>query len=498
MGFPFDFIGEDDMTELINSANKVTLLQRTDGFGNSAPTLTLADNSMTLTAGVGTNSGGEIYSPQPLIASVGVAIGGSVIDLELVKGGSDMPRPAQGSFTVQGDIMVNASVRNGMELIHRNITQDRNPSYEYAGGGSFPAEQNVLADDTPLAGASDADITYTLTSTPAVVQIDSTMIEYEVEPKVELSGTPAVNSDSLEGVVEITGTDRNDVTIKRVARFSGTLASGDAKSVGGYFKTIESIKCSGFTTATEGGVTVDDNATKVTYEPYDLAISDYLDMELDIGNLVPFGFFSGVVNGVGFNFTRDAVVQYTLGCLFGQVNIRESLIGAATVPAIPATIEKADSEVFVGTQCEVEVDGTIIPLDSAALNMSQNYVPSPYIGKTIWPKKPRRSGYRTLNLNLTFPATVDNNWLQYFQAHADFENVIVRAKDGAEGTSGKFGGIIEWSFYNLVLSESPAISTPGQDVASQSAALMPYSDNEDAAFNIAQIQNGYERLYRYA
>ena len=493
MGFPFDFIGEDDMTELINSANKVVLLQRTDGFGNSAPTLTLAVNGTT----VGANTGGEIYSPQPLIASVGVAIGGSVIDLELVKGGSDMPRPAQGSFTVQGDIMVNASVRNGMELIHRNITQDRNPAAEYAGGGSFPGEHEVLDATTPLADTNDADITYDDTTTPAIVDIPAG-IEYEVEPKVTLKGTPAVNSDSLEGVVEITGRDRNDVTIKRVARFSGTLAADDTKSVGGYFKAIESVKCSGFTTATLGEVTVEDLATRVTYEPYDLAISDYLDMELDIGNLVPFGFFSGVVNGVGFNFTRDAVVQYTLGCLFGQVNIRQSLTGGAAVPAIPATIEKADSEVFVGTQCEVEVDGTIIPLDSAALNMSQNYVPSPYIGKTIWPKKPRRSGYRTLNLNLTFPATVDNNWLQYFQAHADFENVIVRAKDGAEGTNGKFGGIIEWHFYNLVLSESPAISTPGQDVASQSATLMPYSDNEDAAFNIVQIQNDYERLYRYA
>ena len=488
MGFPFDFIDENDMTELINSNNKVTLLQRTGGFGSDAPTLTLAANGMT----VGSNTGGEIYSPQPLIASVGVALGGSVVDLELVKGGSDMPRPAQASFTVQGDIIVNASVRNGMELIHRNITQDRNPEMEYAGGGSFPAEHEVVAAEA-LALASDADKStndFTIVAIPAG-------IEYEVEPKVELSGTPAVNSDSLEGVVTITGEDRNGVEIKRVARFSGTLASGDAKSVGGYFKTITGVESTGFTTATEGKVTVDDNATRVTYEPYDLEISDYLDMELDIGNLVPFGFFSGVVNGVGFNFTRDAVVQYTLGCLFGEVAIRESLVRAETVPAIPATIEKADSEVFVGTQCEVEVDGTVIPLDSAAMNMSQNYIPGPYIGKTIWPKKPRRSGYRTLNLNLTFPATEQNNWLQYFQAHADFENVIVRAKDGVTGTNGKFGGVIEWSFNQLVLSESPAISTPGQDVASQSATLMPYSDNEDAAFNIVQIQNGYERLHRY-
>ena len=486
MGFPFDFIGEDDMVELINSANKVTLLQRTDGFGNSAPTLTKAVNG----TAVDSNTGGEIYSPQPLIASVGVALGGSVIDLELVKGGVDMPRPAQASFTVQGDIVVNASVRNGMELIHRNITQDRNPSSEYAGSGSFPAEHTVVA-AAALGGTNDADVdSHTVVAIPAA-------IKYEVEPKVALSGTPALKTGALEGVVEITGTDRNDVTMKRVARFSGTLASGNNKKVGGYFKTITNVKSSGFTAATMGAVTVEDKATKVTYAPYDLAISDYLDMELDIGSLVPFGFFSGVANGVGFNFARDAVVQYTLGCLFGEVAIRESLVRATTVPAIPATIQTADSQVFVGTQCEVEVGGVVIPLDSAALNMNQAYVASPYIGKSIWPKKPRRSGYRSLNLNLAFPATEDNNWLQYFQAHADFENVIVRAKNGVIGTQGQFGGVIEWSFNQLVLSEAPGIGTAGQDVASQSAVLMPYSDTVDAAYQITQIQDDYERLYRY-
>ena len=489
MGFPFDFIGEEDMVELVNSANKVTLLQRTDGFGADAPTLTKAVNG----AAVGSNTGGEIYSPQPLIASVGVALGGSVIDIELVKGGSDMPRPAQGSFTVQGDIIVNASVRSGMELVHRNITQDRNPSMEYAGGGGvFPALHTVIT-AAALGGTNDADVNHTAN----IIAIPST-IEYEVDPIVTLTGTPAVKSGALEGVVEITGTDRNGVTITRVARFSGTLAANDSKKAGGYFKTITGVTSTGFTAATMGAVTVDDNATKVTYEPYDLAISDYLDMQLDIGSLVPFGFFSGVVNGVGFNFTRDEVVQYTLGCLFGQVNVRKSLTGADTVPAIPATIEKADSQVFVGTQCEVEVEGVVIPLDSATLNMSQAYVPSPYIGKSIWPKKPRRSGYRSLSLNLTFPATQQNNWLQYFQAHADFENIIVRAKDGVTGTQGKFGGVIEWSFDQLVLSEAPSIGTAGQDVASQSAVLMPYSDTTDAAYNITQIQDGYERLYRYA
>ena len=487
MAFPFDFIDEDDMTELINSANKVVLLQRTDGFGNSAPTLTLAANG----TAKGNNTGGDIYSPQPLIASVGVSIGGSVIDLELVKGGSDMPRPAQGSFTVQGDILVNASVRNGMELIHRNITQDRNPAMAYAGGGTRPAEHTVVP------SAALGDTTDEVNHTSDIVDIPAA-IKYEVEPMVVLTGTPAIKTGKLEAVVEVEGPDRNGVMIKRVARYNASNIAAGTKGVGGYFADVTKVTSKNFTAASMGSVTVLDNATRVTYEPYDLTISDYLDMELDIGNLVPFGFFSGVVNGVGFNFARDAVVQYTLGCLFGEVAIRESLVRAATVPTIPATIERADSEVFVGTQCEVEVNGVVIPLDNAALNMSQAYVPSPYIGKTIWPKKPRRSGYRTLNLNLTFPATVQNNWLQYFQAHADFENVIVRAQNGVIGTNGKFGGVIEWSFDNLVLSEAPSIATPGQDVASQSATLMPYSDTEDAAYNIVSIQNDYEKLYRYA
>ena len=202
---------------------------------------------------------------------------------------------------------------------------------------------------------------------------------------------------------------------------------------------------------------------------------------------------------MGFNFTRDEAVQYTLGCLFGKVGIREGLAGTAAVTTLPAGIKIASPEVFVGTQCEVEVDGVVIPLENAALNMSQSYVPSPYIGKTLWPKKPRRSGYRTLNLNLGFPATQENNWLQYFQAHADFESVIVRANSGVEGTNGAFGGIIEWGFEKLVLSEAPTIGTSGQDVASQTAVLRPYSNDEDAAYKIVSIQDDYEeKLHRYA
>ena len=484
MTFPINFVSEDAMTELSNANNKATLLQRTTGFGSTAPTMTKATNG----TGVGTNTGGNIFGNQPLIASVGVAIGGSVVNLDLLKGGSDMPKPAQGSFTVQGDIIVNASILNGMELIHRNITQDKNPTYEYAGTGSFPAAHTVVAS----ASLNDTKGNHT------VVAIPNT-IKYEVDPTVTLSATPALATGALEGVVTITGTDRNDVAITRVARWNasniGTLA---AQQVGGFFKTITTVSSEGFS-AGNLVVTVEDKATKITFNPDDTAIRDYLDLELDLGGTVPFGFFSGVVNGVAFQFSRDEVVQYTLSCLFGKTNIRQNLNGGASVSVIPATVKKAEPEVFVGTQCEVELDGTVIPLDTAGLQLSQSYTPGPYIGRTIWPKKPRRSGYRTLGLNLTFPATEQNNWFEFFQAHADFENLIVRASSGAEGTNGQFGGKIEWHFDNLTLSESPSISTAGVDVAGQTAALMPFSETSNAAFRIVTIQNDYpEKLYHYA
>ena len=487
MAFPFDFIGEDNMTELSNAANKAVLLQRTDGFGSASPAITKAVNG----TGVGANTGGDIYGLQPLISSVGVAIGGSVIDLELLKGGADMPRPAQGSFTVQGDLVINASSRNGMELVHRNITQDRNPDSEYAGGGSFPAAHTVVA-------AADAFNAMGTEVTQTVVAMPSTIL-YEVDPTVTLSSTPALATGALEAVVTITGTDRNDVTITRVATWNTTnIASLAFQQLGDFFKEITDVKSKGFS-AGQVAVTVEDKATKITYSPYDQTIVDYLDLELDIGNLVPFSFFSGVANGVGFNFTRDQVVQYTLGCLFGRVGIRENLTGGTNPTVVPTDIDTAKTEVFVGTQCEVEIAGVCIPLDSAALNMSQSYVAGPYIGKTIWPKKPRRSGYRSLNLVLNFPATVENNWLQYFQAHANLEPVIVRSASGVEGTQGAFGGIIEWVFDRVVLSEAPSISTGGQDIAAQTATLMPFSDTENAAFEIVSIQNDYpEQLYRYA
>ena len=487
MAFPFDFIGEDEMTELSNAANKAFVLQRTDGFGSANPAITKAVNG----TGIGANTGGDIFGNQPLIASVGLAIGGSVIDLELLKGGADMPKPAQGSFTVQGDVVVNAPTRNGMELVHRNITQDRNPDSEYAGTGSFPAAHVVVAAEDAF-NAQGTEVTQTVVAIPAT-------IKYEFDPVVTLSSTPALASDALEAVVTIVGTDRNGVTITRVANWNeGNITTLTSQKVGGFFKTITSVKSKGFS-AGQVAVTATDKATKITYTPYDSAIVDYLDLELDIGNLVPFSFYSGVTNGVGFNFTRDEVVQYTLGCLFGRVGIRENVTGGADPTTLPTGIVFPNPDVFVGTQCEVEVAGVTIPLDSAALNMSQSFVPGPYIGKTIWPKKPRRSGYRSLNLNLSFPATTQNNWLQYFQAHADIEPVTVRATSGVEGTNGQFGGSIEWKFSKVVLSEAPTIATAGQDVAAQTAVLMPFSNTENAAFEIISIQDDYpEKLYRYA
>ena len=90
-----------------------------------------------------------------------------------------MPRPAQGSFTVAGDMIVNASIRNGLELIHRNISQDKNPSSEYAGTGSFPSAHDVVASVALNNGKAD----HTVVNIPAA-------IKYEVDPTITLSDTP--------------------------------------------------------------------------------------------------------------------------------------------------------------------------------------------------------------------------------------------------------------------------------------------------------------------
>ena len=419
---------------------------------------------------------------------MGVAIGGTVVDLELLKGGADMPKPAQGSFAVAGDLIVNATIRDGMELIHRNITQDRNPKAVYAGDGAFPAAHTVVASTT----LNSTKTEHTVVAIPAE-------IKHEVNPKITLSSSPVIADGKLEGIVEITGTDRNGVEIVRVARWNktnvGTLAE---QRVGGYFKSITKVTSEGFK-AGNVVVTAEDKATKITFTPYDSAIVDYLDLQVDIGNLVPFAFYGGVINGVGFNFTRDEVVQYTLGMLFGTVGIRKNLAGTTTPTTLPSDVKYPDPEVYIGTSAELEVAGAAVPLSSAALNMSQAYTPGPYLGKSIWPKKPRRSGYRSMNLALEFPATVQNDWFQYFQAHATIGPVVLRMKSGAKGTNGQFGGTIEWQFDQVALSEAPTIDIAGQDVAGQTATLVPFSDDINAAFKIVSVQDDYtEKLYRYA
>lgn len=484
MGFPYDFISEDKMTELPNSASKAFLAQRVTGFGSSKPTLTKAING----TAPKTNTGGDLPGRQPLIANVGVAIGGNVIDLELLKGGADMPKPAQGSFTVAGDLIVNATIRDGMEVIHRNITQDRNPKAEYADGGAFPSAHTVVASSSLNA----AKTAHTIVDIPEA-------IKHEVDPKVTISSNPAIADGKLEGIVEITGIDRNGVEIVRVARWNKTnIATLAEQRVDGYFKTITKVTSQDFK-AGNVVVTAEDKATKITFTPYDSAIVDYVDLQVDIGNLVPFAFYAGAINGVGLNFTKDEAIQYTLGMLFGKVGIRKNLIGGTDPTTLPSDVKYPSPEVYVGTQAELEVAGTVVPLETLALNMSQSYVAAPYIGKTIWPKKPRRSGYRSMNLALEFPATVQNDWFQYFQAHATIAPVVVRMRSGVEGTNGQFGGSIEWEFSQVALSEAPTIDISGQDVAGQTATLVPFSPDANAAFKITSVQDDYEeKLYRYA
>lgn len=485
MAIIFDFVDEDSMSELSNAANKIIVAQRTGGFGSDLPTLSKAVNSK-VTAD--TNTGGDIFPRQPLIASMGVSIGGNTVDIEQLKGGADMPKTAQGSFTVGGDIICNIPIRNGMELIHRNITQDRNPAAKYHGGTTYPSEWEIVAESD----ANDDEATHTHTAKPSA-------IKNEVNPNVVISNSPSIASGAIEAVVTIEGTDRNGVAISRITSWTASDLTTTTKVAGGFFKTITAVKSKGFG-AGKVEVNATDLATELTFTPYDSEIVDYFDIEVGIGNLVPFSFYGGVINTVAFSMSRDEVVQYTLGTLFGNVGIRKSLSNGTSPTAFPSGVNTPVPEVYVGTQCEVEVAGTSVPLDSATVNLNQSYIPSPYIGKTLWPKKPRRNAYRSISLSLTFPATSQNNWLQYFQTHATFEDVIVRMQSGVVGTTGQFGGSVEWHFEKLVLAEAPTIATAGQDTAIQTANLVAFSDTESAAFSIKSVTEKYgatEQLYRY-
>ena len=98
----------------------------------------------------------------------------------------------------------------------------------YAGGGTRPAEHTVVT-SAALGDTTDV-VTQTVIPIPAA-------IKYEVEPMVVLTGTPALKSGKLEAVVEVEGTDRNGVTIRRVARYNASNIAAGTKGVGGYFAT---------------------------------------------------------------------------------------------------------------------------------------------------------------------------------------------------------------------------------------------------------------------
>ena len=269
-----------------------------------------------------------------------------------------MTKAALGSISIANGIQVLSSAQGGIEWLLRNWCQDPNPSYEYRGGGSYPALANVVA-----AAAANTDGTPKM---HVVATIPNT-IKYVVDPKITLSGSPAIHANSLYGWVRIKGTDINGIAIETENRWTTAQLATPSQQTGQWFKTITEVHSGGFS-AGSVAVSVQDESTTITFTPHDLVLIDFFALEYDYGGLVPFTYRDLIANTISANIARDTAVVWGVGVLGGVANIRGNVAGGSDPSVIPADVGRASIETFSGTECYVEVDGIRLYATGATLN----------------------------------------------------------------------------------------------------------------------------------
>lgn len=476
-----------NLVDALSSANDKTLLFQQDGHGDHSLVVTPAHNG----TAAGSNSGGNVFRKQANILDADIAVQGAKIAVPYKTGNAASTKMAQGSVNIANGIQVLASADYGLEWLYRNWCQDKNPSYEYRGGGSYPAAHTVVAS----AALHDTRAQHTIVAIPNT-------IKYVVQPKITLSGSPTIDSNKLYGVVYITGTDVNGRTVDAQARWTTPqLASTPVVQLPEWVRTVTKVESEGFT-AGNIVVSVEDLSTDITYVPQDLILVDFVSLEYDYGGLVPFSFRDLVFETINANIARDTVATYGIGVLGGVAGVRENISGGADPTPTPAGVERASTEIFIGTECYVEIDGQRFPMTGATINGAQGNINADYLDYDLWQTgKPRRNAKRTLSINCTVQASVQNDFNSLFFQNATLPDVKFVQRAAARGTYAKYDSLTEWHMFQCEIESTPSIQSAGESAIPQTVVLKAFDNDGNPEFNIKSSQPSYaadSRLYHYA
>lgn len=386
------------------------LVAESDGYDDQ-------DLSRLLAAGVAisrdtsdTTSRG-FHPTQPLATDLNIMDEGENIVIPYYTGDASDTKDAAGPTTIGGNVMFPAA-GDGTELIYAGLTQTTAPVVT----GAITATETTIVNDTDLSAAA--------------VTVVNPGFDNPVRLKIVLTSPVAGDAASIE----ITGTcldgsgnlTRTTVT-EEITYESGVTGSTIITDV--HFYDVTAVSHEGWTSGDMTITGIDESRT-VRFNSQDNRLIRFWTTEVAKGLVL--NVYTGVIPvGMNFTFNRgNAVVydtQFTGRRAFLYQDLQERM-GVAAKKTSAANLGLATTEVFVGWQCELTVNGVRMPVTEATFTMNQNLQPTGVVTGVPWEDvKPFRS-VRNVTMDMTNLYDPANNFARIFRSNLTMANTRLTLK----------------------------------------------------------------------
>ena len=460
-----------------------------------------------VTHGVGSGAENKFHPVQPLITEASIRGGGENIALPYRTGNSAQTKDAPGPVSIEDSIMF-ANTGDGMELVYRMMTQDREPEVTMVDGGpETNAKIRTVVEAESLATGSslvrtpqDSDLAgdkFVNFNSPnptggsnwLISQnhlndkvVDTTANPRKIPVRLEIDPSAAPNGT---GIIKLEGYDKNRLPVEEYLVWTDGNACQPTKN---FYTGLKAYSSSGWATGTTFSIKFLDKSRKVVYTPQDEELVAFWFTRL-VRGVTP-TMFSGII-GSEFSAAlgRDTPLEWTVGCLgkrqWPNTNIRgeEWNSGDGTITEnnrrgrkvlLDKSIGFAPPEIFTGWQCEVDMGGTRLAIIDGTLNINQNLENSGVItGDRYEESPPFRSTDRETMLDGTVVYAPENNLSQVYLDNATIENVFLNLRNRPRGS---FYWLHRFIFDSTQINTNPDPASPRDGRISQAFNLKCFTE----------------------
>jgi len=478
----------------------------------------------TFTAAVGASDAERKFHPvQPLITESGLRGGGENIPLPYKTGNSAMTKNAPGAVSVEGNLMF-AGTGDGMEMVYRMMTQDRNPTVAPIASRTLAqlgAEQTVASnynlvtsDALSVATEITAAGETLFTNLQSISGLDDGIADIAGAPRkipVRLDIDPSVAPGSGNvGVIQLNGYDKDRLPLQETLVWSSGHESQKTRN---YFTGLTSYSTSGWASAGTFSVKYTDTARKVTFTPQDQELVAFWFVRL-VRGITP-TMFSGVVgNNFSVTLGRDTPIEWTVECLgkrsWPNRNLRgeEWNAGSGDITnanrrgrrvVLDNSIGFADPEIFTGWQCELSIGGTRMSLIDATMSLNQNLENSGVItGDRYEESPPFRGTDRELMVDGTVVYAPENNLSQIYLNNETLNDVRLSLRNRPRGG---FPWLTRFLFPTTQINTNPDPASPRDGRITQTFNLKCFTEGVGGGpkdYSIETFVTNYKAVREFA